>query len=108
MPSEYKVTCIRKTGTHEPHDCIHGIGGRTDNGNPFFHTVAEAINQMDCKFVTYYTDEGGKRANLTIAEHNENRYLKTQNDDVHPNNLLSLPECPSRHVERVVVSKEYR
>ncbi|MDY7605640.1 DUF3892 domain-containing protein [Serratia marcescens] len=23
-----------------------------------------------------------------------NKYLKTQNDGEHPNNLLSLPECP--------------
>jgi hypothetical protein len=33
-------------------------------------------------------------AEVIIGTHNGHRYLKTQNDVVHPDKLLSLPEYP--------------
>lgn len=35
----------------------------------------------------------GSRANVIVAIHNGNKYIKTENDGEQPNNLLSLREC---------------
>jgi hypothetical protein len=42
----------------------------------------------------FFVDVGGKGVWVIVANHLGHKYLKTQNDSVMPNNLLSLPECP--------------
>jgi hypothetical protein len=42
----------------------------------------------------YYVSVGGKSVDVIVATHNNNKYIKTTADGLHPNNLLSLPECP--------------
>jgi hypothetical protein len=32
--------------------------------------------------------------NVIVATHNGNKYIKTEADGIHPDNLLALPECP--------------
>ena len=56
-------------------------------------TLAQAITAIENGSDTFHTMVNGTRAEVIIAKHNGNKYLKTENDGEQPNNLLSLPEC---------------
>ena len=53
--------------------------------------------QISCINKTYRQDPHDRIhsvGNVIVAVHNGNKYIKTENDGLHPNNLLALPECP--------------
>jgi hypothetical protein len=56
-------------------------------------TQQQAIDYIEKREHTFYTMVSGRRANVIVAVHNGNKYIKTENDGEQPNNLLSLPEC---------------
>jgi hypothetical protein len=82
------VSCINKTHRMDPHDRIHSIGG------PGWRiTQTQAIADIERDPSSYYVNVSGVSVWVIVADHNGNKYIKTHNDGVHPNNLLSLPEC---------------
>jgi hypothetical protein len=83
-----QVTCINKTNRQDAHERISHLGG-----TGWRITQAAAIAEIEGGQNTFYTFVAGKRANLIVAKHNGNKYVKTENDALHPNNLLALPEC---------------
>lgn len=87
----WKVTCINKRGGHSnPHERIEYIGNQ-ENG----WKIAEdsAISRIESGADSFYTEVGGKRADVVVAIHNGRKYLKTTADGYSPDNLLSLGEC---------------
>jgi hypothetical protein len=92
MPN-YQVSCINRANHTDPHLRIQYIGG-VNNGQRWKITIADAIYGMRNSQWAFYVYEGNHIAWLIIAEHNKREYLKTQNDGLHPDNLLSLQECP--------------
>ena len=57
-------------------------------------SVDEAIAGIEAGKWKFWTAGGGKSVWVVIAVHMGRKYLKTEADGLHPNNLLSLPECP--------------
>ena len=97
MVNSYLITCIRKTNRLDPHERIHGIGGRDAAGVPWYFTINAAIMRIELGDLEFYTHAEGKSARVIIATHKEHKYLKTEADGVHPNNLLALEECPESY-----------
>lgn len=88
-----QIMCINKTNRSDPHDRIHYVGG-VSGGARWKKTQQQAIQDVGRDPQAYYVSVGGKSVWVIVADHNGNKYLKTQNDGLQPNNLLSLPECP--------------
>lgn len=93
----YYVTCINKRPYHsDPHTRIEYIGtnelrdARAYSKKWAVNDVIVAIRRGD---VFYSTDASGDIVKLVIATHNGREYVKTQSDDIQPDNLLSKPEC---------------
>ena len=87
-----RISCINKTNRMDPHDRIHSVGGYTDK--QWKISQQQAIAHIESGEWSFYTNEGGKTAEVVVAVHNGNKYLKTEADGLHPNNLLALKECP--------------
>jgi Protein of unknown function (DUF3892) len=94
MTQELQVKCIRKTNRYDPHERIHGIGGTNPNGTGWYLPLDDAIAGIESGTWKFWTAGGGPSVWVIIAAHNGRKYLKTTSDGEHPNNLLSLPECP--------------
>ena len=85
-----QVTCIRKRGSHfSPDERIERIGG-----SGWSESEDAAIRKIETGAESYYTHVNGRHANIVVANHYGQKYLKTENDGYSPDNLLSLPECP--------------
>ena len=94
MAVNVEVECINKTNRSDPHERIQNVGGVNSDGTRWKLSVAEAIAGIETDKWKFWTAGGGKSVWIVIATHNGHKYLKTEADGIHPNNLLALPECP--------------
>jgi hypothetical protein len=83
-----QITCINKTNRFNPHERIQNIGGPG-----FKFSQPDAIRYIESGAHSFFVQVRGYSVGVIVAVHNGNKYIKTQNDGVQPDNLLSLPEC---------------
>ncbi len=94
MATDVQVKCIKKTNRTDPHERIQGIGGVNGDGTRWYLPETQAIADIENGKRKFWTSANGKSVWVIIATHNGRKYLKTESDSIHPNNLLALPECP--------------
>lgn len=91
----HEVKCVNKSDRYNPHERILNIGGLGGDGKRWRLTQQEAIEGIETGKWMFYVAKGGNRVTVIVAvSQYGHKYLKTEADGEHPNNLLSLPECP--------------
>ncbi len=94
--SHHEVKCIDKTDRYSPHERIRAIGSVNPNGSNWKLTQEEAIAGIEAGRWSFFVDVKGQTVQVVVAVSRfGNKYLKTEADGEHPNNLLSLCECVS-------------
>jgi predicted secreted protein len=93
MAQNVQIQCINKTNRNDPHDRIQFVGG-VSGGQRWKMSQKDAISYIENGTYAFYVSVNGQSVWVIVATNNGNKYIKTQNDGQHPNNLLSLPECP--------------
>ncbi len=95
MTTNVQIMCINKSQRLDPHERITHVGGVNTNGERWKLSQPNAIDGVEAGKWRFYTSVAGVSVWVIVATSAAgNKYLKTQNDGQHPNNLLSLPECP--------------
>ena len=90
-----QIQCINKTYRPDAHDRIHSIGGTHPDGTRWKLSQLDAIRGTENGTYKFYVAvPGASPVWVVVATHNGNKYIKTEADALHPNNLLALPECP--------------
>lgn len=87
------VSCINKTFHQDPHSRITNIGGIWTDGAHWKIPQEQAISDIESGKFVFCVIANGKSVRIVIATHNGRKYIKTENDGLYQNNLLSLPEC---------------
>lgn len=89
--ADVQVGCINKVPRHNPYEGITHLGGR--GGGGWRWTRQQVINSINDKANTFYTFEGGKRADIGVVHGPNGDYVRTYADGKWDDNLLALPEC---------------
>lgn len=94
MAQTVRIECINKTDRYNAHERIQNIGGVNNDGSRWKITVQAAIGYIEDGTYAFYVYRGGVSVDVIVATNNGYKYIKTRNDGLNPDNLLSLPECP--------------
>lgn len=95
MAQQIQIKCINKSDRPNPHERILSVGGVNPSGTRWRLSQQEAIAGIeDGRWQLYVSVNGSSVWVIVAVSSYGNKYLKTQADGEHPNNLLSLPECP--------------
>lgn len=95
MVDSVQIKCINKSDRYNPYERIINVGGVNSNGERWKLSQQVAINGIESGKWRFYVSVGGQSVWVIVAvSQHGNKYLKTESDREHPNNLLSLPECP--------------
>lgn len=96
MAQQVQIQCINKSDRPNPHERILSVGGVNQDRTRWKLSQEQAIAGIeDGRWQFYVSVNGGQTVWVVVAVSQwRNKYLKTTADGEHPNNLLSLPECP--------------
>lgn len=91
--NKHEVKCINKSHRYDPHERITHVGGY-GNGKNWKITQERAVQGIETGEFALYVTIGGRYVNVIVARSRYgHKYIKTEADGDHPNNLLSLYEC---------------
>jgi hypothetical protein len=93
--SRVQIQCINKSDRYNAYERILRVGGLNADRTRWNLSQTEAITYIENGTYSFYVKVGYSEVNVIVAKSAYgNKYIKTENDSEHPNNLLSLPECP--------------
>lgn len=91
-----RIDSVNRTERLGPHEHIRNIGGIRAAGVVLQAEPGRWDRGHRSRKVDLYVERpAGHVVNVVIESRLGRRYLKTETNDEHPNNLLSLPECPT-------------
>ena len=86
--ADVQVTCINKQPRNNTHEGITHLGG-----SEWKWTRQQVIDSINAKTNTFFTQVGGKRANVAVVNGPNGQYVRTHADGQWNDNLLALKEC---------------
>ncbi len=93
---DVQISCINKTDRPNPHERIRRVGGVNPDGGRWGLTLEQAIAGIEAGTWRFWVSAKGSSVWVVVAKSRlGNKYLKTEPDGEIPDNLLSLPECPT-------------
>ena len=94
MQSRYQICCVQRSDLVNHDRRIRRIGGVNPDGSRWSISEAAAIAGIETGRWIFYISEAGEVREVVVATSRYGgKYIKAQNDGLHPDGLLALPEC---------------
>jgi hypothetical protein len=92
-----EIKCVSKSDRQNADERILSIGGSPGATTTHWtRSQQQAIEDIESGGTAYYVGVPGAASVWVVVAVSRfgNKYIKTTSDGEHPDNLLSLPECP--------------
>lgn len=94
MPARFPILCVTKSDRPQPHARITHIAVAMPDGSRWRLTQASAVARLQAGQFTLCLERDGCLVDVVVAHNRHGQpYLKSVKDAIHPDDLLSLPEC---------------
>jgi hypothetical protein len=88
------IRCVNKSDSRLPHQRVLNVGGVNADGSRWKQSQQKTIKEIEEGSWEFYVQGTWRRDRLTVATYSGLKYIKCVGDNLHPDTLLSLPECP--------------
>jgi uncharacterized protein DUF3892 len=94
VPARYLISCITRTDLLNHDRRIRSIGGVNADGAHWHLGHAAMIAAIEEGRWSFYIEQDGRQFPVVVAVSKYgSKYLKCGHDGLHPESLLTLPEC---------------
>jgi len=94
MPARYQVHCVGRSDRLNHDRRIRHIGGVNADGARWKISEETAIAGIESGQWSFYVSRAGQDVAVVVAiSKYGSKYIKTDDDGLHPDSLLALPEC---------------
>jgi hypothetical protein len=94
MPSHHQICCVQRSDRMNHDRRIRRIGGVNPDGSRWLISEAAAIAGIEEGRWNFYISGAGQVREVVVATSRYGgRYIKAEDDGLHPDGLLALPEC---------------
>ena len=84
------VTSVQKAYSRDPHERIDTIGGINSDKSLWRMTQEEAITAIESRQTEFFVPTGDHIVKLVVVTHAGQKYLQSEREKTHPDDLLSL------------------
>jgi hypothetical protein len=84
------VSSINRAYSRDPLECIETIGGLNSDRTRWQLSQAAAIAAIEAGTDEFFVEAGGQPVKLIVLAHGGQKYLKSEREKTHPDELLSL------------------
>lgn len=84
------VTSIQKAYSHDPHERIDTIGGVNSDKSLWSMSQEDAIAAIESRRTEFFVTTGGSIVRLVVVTHAGQKYLQSEREKTHPDDLLIL------------------
>jgi hypothetical protein len=94
MPRRYQIHCVARSDRFNHHQRLRRVGGVNRDGARWTISEADAIAAIEAGRWAFFLEYRGREWDVvvTVSKYGD-KYLRTAADGLHPDSLLSLPEC---------------
>jgi len=94
VQARYLIHCITRSDLMNHDRRISHIGGVNPDGSHWRMRVDDAIAAIEGGRWGFYIERGGREVPVVVAvSRYGSKYIKTAEDKLHPDSMLTLPEC---------------
>jgi hypothetical protein len=94
MRNSQTIRCVNRGLSRLPHERIVSVGGTNPDGTHWKQSQGQTIREIETGAWDYYVQAQWRRDKISVATYFGVKYIKADGDVLHPETLLSLPECP--------------
>ena len=94
MRNTQTIRCARRSDSQLPYRRILSVGGVNPDGSRWKQSQSQTIREIEGGVWDYYVQAQWRREKISVAIYFGVKYIKADSDALHPDTLLSLPECP--------------
>jgi hypothetical protein len=84
------VLSIRRAYSHDPLERIEAIAGVNADRTRWLLSQSAAIAAIEAGTDEFFVDAGGQSVRLIVQTHRDQKYLKSEREKTHPDDLLHL------------------
>ena len=84
------VSTVNRAYSHDPFERVEAIGGVNSDQTHWKLSQAAAIAAIEAGTDEFFVNANGRSVKLIVLAHGGQKYLKTEREKTHPDDLLSL------------------
>ena len=84
------VLSITRAYSHDPLERVDAIAGVNADRSTWRLSQSAAIAAIEARTDEFYVTDGGLEVKLVVVKHREQKYLKSERETTHPDELLTL------------------
>ena len=86
----HAVSSVNRAYSRDPLDRVEAIGGVNADHTRWQLSQADAITAIEAGTDEFFVKASEREVRLVVLSHGGQKYLKTEREETHPNDLLTL------------------